>query len=138
MEWGSLMLTVSDAAAQGAPPHADMGGRRGGSRAPRAGLVDRRHGGLRNSGCPASTPVILASACWLALAGGRRFPHRAHTPTGTYWRGTSIRMSSVCCSAWMRTSSGPNALTASPVSRSEEHTSELQSRRDLVCRLLLE
>src|SRR5204862_4768746 len=25
-----------------------------------------------------------------------------------------------------------------PVSRSEEHTSELQSRRDLVCRLLLE
>src|SRR5690349_22792855 len=25
-----------------------------------------------------------------------------------------------------------------PISRSEEHTSELQSRRDLVCRLLLE
>src|SRR5438874_9228405 len=27
---------------------------------------------------------------------------------------------------------------AEPVARSEEHTSELQSRRDLVCRLLLE
>src|SRR5438874_9479614 len=27
---------------------------------------------------------------------------------------------------------------ASPFTRSEEHTSELQSRRDLVCRLLLE
>src|SRR5690349_23440079 len=27
---------------------------------------------------------------------------------------------------------------AAPVDRSEEHTSELQSRRDLVCRLLLE
>src|SRR5690349_24008067 len=27
---------------------------------------------------------------------------------------------------------------AQPVERSEEHTSELQSRRDLVCRLLLE
>src|SRR5438874_5446994 len=27
---------------------------------------------------------------------------------------------------------------AEPASRSEEHTSELQSRRDLVCRLLLE
>src|SRR5690349_22701965 len=34
----------------------------------------------------------------------------------------------------------PHRHTAScrPVFRSEEHTSELQSRRDLVCRLLLE
>src|SRR5690349_23257646 len=30
------------------------------------------------------------------------------------------------------------AAAYQPVSRSEEHTSELQSRRDLVCRLLLE
>src|SRR5690349_23143772 len=29
-------------------------------------------------------------------------------------------------------------LYGGPVTRSEEHTSELQSRRDLVCRLLLE
>src|SRR5690349_22424577 len=29
-------------------------------------------------------------------------------------------------------------MTGSTTSRSEEHTSELQSRRDLVCRLLLE
>src|SRR6266496_1961705 len=34
---------------------------------------------------------------------------------------------------------GPRSLFAPPLnSRSEEHTSELQSRRDLVCRLLLE
>src|SRR5215469_17426875 len=34
----------------------------------------------------------------------------------------------------------PEARTSrlSPATRSEEHTSELQSRRDLVCRLLLE
>src|SRR5690349_22631015 len=32
----------------------------------------------------------------------------------------------------------PIATRARPVRRSEEHTSELQSRRDLVCRLLLE
>src|SRR5690349_22703926 len=33
----------------------------------------------------------------------------------------------------------PNAVgLGSAISRSEEHTSELQSRRDLVCRLLLE
>jgi hypothetical protein len=31
------MLAVGDAAAQGAPVHAHMGGRRGGSSAPRAG-----------------------------------------------------------------------------------------------------
>src|SRR5690349_23519390 len=34
-------------------------------------------------------------------------------------------------------SPAPALVVASPV-RSEEHTSELQSRRDLVCRLLLE
>src|SRR5215469_14803962 len=32
----------------------------------------------------------------------------------------------------------PSGVTARSVLRSEEHTSELQSRRDLVCRLLLE
>src|SRR5690606_41830213 len=31
-----------------------------------------------------------------------------------------------------------HGLTASPLMRSEEHTSELQSRENLVCRLLLE
>src|SRR5690349_22523775 len=31
-----------------------------------------------------------------------------------------------------------STFTGSPFTRSEEHTSELQSRRDLVCRLLLE
>src|SRR5690349_22951747 len=34
--------------------------------------------------------------------------------------------------------SGDIVLAGSAASRSEEHTSELQSRRDLVCRLLLE
>src|SRR5207249_10363743 len=33
---------------------------------------------------------------------------------------------------------GPMPASASAASRSEEHTSELQSRFDLVCRLLLE
>src|SRR6267378_2512875 len=32
----------------------------------------------------------------------------------------------------------PRSTATWPSSRSEEHTSELQSRRDLVCRLLLE
>src|SRR5438874_10441154 len=38
---------------------------------------------------------------------------------------------------WMMLISSPRE-TARPADRSEEHTSELQSRRDLVCRLLLE
>src|SRR2546421_4583039 len=33
---------------------------------------------------------------------------------------------------------GSSTVTGAKVSRSEEHTSELQSRSDLVCRLLLE
>src|SRR5690242_21403393 len=33
---------------------------------------------------------------------------------------------------------GPHRLCADPVDRSEEHTSELQSHVNLVCRLLLE
>src|SRR5690349_23996124 len=37
-----------------------------------------------------------------------------------------------------RSRCSPPSSTAATTSRSEEHTSELQSRRDLVCRLLLE
>src|SRR3712207_7038017 len=40
------------------------------------------------------------------------------------------------CASGARTSTGKSSLTS--VSRSEEHTSELQSRQYLVCRLLLE
>src|SRR5690349_23799154 len=42
-------------------------------------------------------------------------------------------------SGWnARGSAAPGAAARSDPARSEEHTSELQSRRDLVCRLLLE
>src|SRR5438874_7153660 len=37
-----------------------------------------------------------------------------------------------------RSARNPNGTLLNPKQRSEEHTSELQSRRDLVCRLLLE
>src|SRR5262245_64274070 len=39
---------------------------------------------------------------------------------------------------WMVTSTGARSMTTRRRSRSEEHTSELQSLRHLVCRLLLE
>src|SRR5690349_22410053 len=38
----------------------------------------------------------------------------------------------------VRLAEGPAGLAGGATTRSEEHTSELQSRRDLVCRLLLE
>src|SRR6266496_6840049 len=49
---------------------------------------------------------------------------------------TRRRSSMPRASVWMRSSSTPSSSRSGV--RSEEHTSELQSRRDLVCRLLLE
>src|SRR2546421_4773498 len=43
-----------------------------------------------------------------------------------------------CLSSSKRPSFNPSIRSASVRARSEEHTSELQSRSDLVCRLLLE
>src|SRR5207247_5613551 len=40
--------------------------------------------------------------------------------------------------AWLRRGRAAEAIAATRTPRSEEHTSELQSRVDLVCRLLLE
>src|SRR6266403_4923826 len=51
---------------------------------------------------------------------------RSGRRAGASWPGT-----------WPRGAARRRSPTASPP-RSEEHTSELQSRRDLVCRLLLE
>src|SRR5690606_41499726 len=49
------------------------------------------------------------------------------------------RFTSVCDGAYTHASSRPKARQYAAVSpRSEEHTSELQSRENLVCRLLLE
>src|SRR6267378_4174495 len=57
-------------------------------------------------------------------------------PRSTLFPYTTLFRSRACRSA----SGVPASSTAtnSPGTRSEEHTSELQSRRDLVCRLLLE
>src|SRR5690349_7651278 len=40
--------------------------------------------------------------------------------------------------AWQKATLSPDTASTYSWKRSEEHTSELQSRRDLVCRLLLE
>src|SRR6266496_2556695 len=76
---------------------------------------------------PASSTMTLLAA-------------RSHSATcGSTTTSTEPSATSMCCQK------SPNALVrqqrrarARNRSRSEEHTSELQSRRDLVCRLLLE
>src|SRR2546429_6696108 len=63
------------------------------------------------------------------------------------WRATGSQRSSTVCRAWGRTSRPCPTVSSSEArpacgarrsKRSEEHTSELQSRLHLVCRLLLE
>src|SRR5437868_9048757 len=68
----------------------------------------------------------------------RRPPRSTLFPYTTLFRSMPVavcigRMPLICCSR-----SSVAASTLIPPSRSEEHTSELQSRFDLVCRLLLE
>src|SRR5437870_9533385 len=70
------------------------------------------------------TTLFRSSAC-----------HRAHLPRSRYRRtGRSCRS---CGNPCTRSSDRP-APGGAPAGRSEEHTSELQSRGHLVCRLLLE
>src|SRR5260221_6702488 len=63
---------------------------------------------------------------WCACLTGGGCPSRTHMPR-----------TSRDCSRWLTTTS-PATLRSTPTPRSEEHTSELQSHSDLVCRLLLE
>src|SRR5690349_23704039 len=64
----------------------------------------------------------------------RRPPRSTLFPYTTLFRSTATDRPSLPIASW------PDARRNAPASdqRSEEHTSELQSRRDLVCRLLLE
>src|SRR5690625_5309643 len=65
----------------------------------------------------------------------RRRPSSPLFPYTTLFRSPVLRDSSLGGDHMNRTSSSP---TENATTRSEEHTSELQSRGHLVCRLLLE
>src|SRR5438105_7314864 len=71
----------------------------------------------------------------------RRPPRSTLFPYTTLFRSSHASPARPCSTLCARTMSGPLAPRARPSARccrSEEHTSELQSRVDLVCRLLLE
>src|SRR2546430_9226862 len=65
----------------------------------------------------------------------RRPPRSTLFPYTTLFRSSSWR-TTWTGHTW--TSPDPRTTRASPAGRSEEHTSELQSQSNLVCRLLLE
>src|SRR6266550_7330393 len=68
----------------------------------------------------------------------RRPPRSTLFPYTTLFRSTVWRTSAPSASATLASAGAPRILAAAPPPRSEEHTSELQSRLHLVCRLLLE
>src|SRR6266496_3148707 len=71
----------------------------------------------------------------------RRYATASSKPRGSTGRSPSTRVASCPLPAAVDPDRGPRPCAAPGLHvrrRSEEHTSELQSRRDLVCRLLLE
>src|SRR5437667_8337703 len=66
----------------------------------------------------------------------RRPPRSTLFPYTTLFRSRGV--AAVAAGAFALLSSRASAAEPSAASRSEEHTSELQSHHDLVCRLLLE
>src|SRR3989442_4441078 len=72
----------------------------------------------------------------------RRPPRSTLFPYTTLFRSTALLLAFLCAPAIIRRLRARNVgqviRAEGPASRSEEHTSELQSRPHLVCRLLLE
>src|SRR3712207_6866240 len=86
---------------------------------------------------PATTEIYTLSLhdalpiCWRKI-------QRVGSPVCS-WRHTPSKVAKQTCILWSHSLATPaTSSTTWPTKRSEEHTSELQSRQYLVCRLLLE
>src|SRR2546430_12622380 len=79
------------------------------------------------------TTLFRSRGAHLTLPPERRPPVRQHCPALRRNRRVGDRRSAHGCPRWWRCPDGPRIAA-----RSEEHTSELQSQSNLVCRLLLE
>src|SRR5438445_6182547 len=80
----------------------------------------------------------LASPNWLAAVVSQRSPTIAVMLNSTTSESRRTRGSRLGGSGMHRGGEPPDAAAQHRAARSEEHTSELQSRQYLVCRLLLE
>src|SRR5207247_10859566 len=91
-----------------------------------------------------SAPVAgLFVLCHGDHRGLHSFPTRRSSDLSAwaYGQAFAVTLAQETSTAWRWSAGGPGRRRAAPppaTSRSEEHTSELQSRVDLVCRLLLE
>src|SRR5215510_15502676 len=85
--------------------------------------------------CPAASRgfIIRPASCTATYFSTRMAPVSWQTSTTATWVAKAYGL---VPSAWLRLKSSPRATPGG--SRAEEHTSELQSRGQLVCRLLLE
>src|SRR2546422_3482661 len=79
---------------------------------------------------PPRSTLFPYTTLFRSLAHGRLACHRSSLPTGSSYPFRLRRILRRAWNTWARALSGEQ--------RSEEHTSELQSRLHLVCRLLLE
>src|SRR5438874_7928275 len=91
-------------------------------------------GGTRNA------PSTLAASAQMGSASSRKIPIGVFDPVYDKLSLDEMldRVSALGLEAMEIGTGGYPGSGHCPVDRSEEHTSELQSRRDLVCRLLLE
>src|SRR5690349_24259077 len=80
--------------------------------------------------------TLFRSVCRTASA-SRRSAVQAKSPL-FHSAPAAMRSRAVAASGFSENRATVRASSSSGAPRSEEHTSELQSRRDLVCRLLLE
>src|SRR2546430_4678124 len=152
---GSERQDDSDVAGSGSVGAASVGG---GSALPASSpnimaRIDRRASGFRpasGSGSDPRTPAVSASGA-SAEGSGAKPPVSGASATlcgssDSVAASTSAGCSSVGApngkesdsSSFARTSFGGAVVSAAAAARSEEHTSELQSQSNLVCRLLLE
>src|SRR5437868_12748445 len=80
----------------------------------------------------------MSSYCFFFFLMIRRPPRSTLFPYTTLFRSVGSTKKLLIPKFWSVGPSARNSTCLLPLPRSEEHTSELQSRFDLVCRLLLE
>src|SRR5207249_11257181 len=85
----------------------------------------------RSSDLTRTISIAASTADWAWFSRARGAPKTAMKPSPMYCRMSPPQRSTTGTTS-------PKKVLASASTRSEEHTSELQSRFDLVCRLLLE
>src|SRR5438067_9943638 len=93
---------------------------------------------IRERARPTTTRVVLAIKLFFILCLPPRFQGYITLMRGGYLKfgGTSKSRIALLCCSYLSPAGRKQEICSYP--RSEEHTSELQSRFDLVCRLLLE